>query len=129
MEIYETILPGLGTKSSFMSSTGEISVISKLDGTSEIYFVHNENFFFVALSDEEAKTLALLLLECKFEKKEGNRELNLGKSKIRWVKIEKDGDSAAIEMFRNAILILREGKIERNLNLKPKSGDYILVED
>ncbi|MCI4434327.1 MAG: hypothetical protein RXP30_02260 [Thermoplasmata archaeon] len=127
MEIFETPLPGLGTKVTFKGQSGEFSVISKFDGSKEIYFVHNENIVVLPLQEEEARILAMLLLETYYQKKEGKNEINLGKSILKWIPVYNDIDMPLRDYMNNALFLIREGKIERNMEIKPKKGDIIVA--
>ncbi|MGC8980898.1 MAG: hypothetical protein ACP5JM_06240 [Thermoplasmata archaeon] len=129
MEVFETSIPGLGKKFTFKGSGGEFSVISKLDGTKEIYFAQGDSFVVVPMMEDEARILAMLLLESYYERKEGRAEISTGRSTLRWIYVEEDEDIPLNEYMRNALFLIRNGKLERDLSIKPRKGDLILAGD
>jgi hypothetical protein len=79
------------------------------------------------LQEEEARILAMLLLETYYQKKEGKNEINLGKSILKWIPVYNDIDMPLRDYMNNALFLIREGKIERNMEIKPKKGDIIVA--
>lgn len=127
MDVQEAPVPGVGTKFTFRGPSGEFSVISKIDGSKEIYFVQNDNLVVIPLLEDEAKTLAMLLMEINYEKREGREEIRTGKSIIRWIRVDRDMEIPANEFVKDALFIIRNGRIERDLGTKPRKGDIIFA--
>lgn len=129
MEIMESMVPGIGVKYSFQSDHGEFSVVMKPDGSKEIYYHENSNFYVLPLSNDEAKALAMLLLETPLKIISGKSEMSVGKSMLKWIKVNEETNSRIIDVDKNAIIFIRGGRIERDLNQKAKAGDIILSGD
>jgi len=129
MEIIESMVPGIGVKYSFQSDHGQFSVVVKPDGSKEIYYQENSNFYVLPLSDDEARTLAMLLLETPLKIISGKGEMSVGKSMLRWITVNEETKDRIIDVDKNAIIFIRAGKIERDLSQKVKAGDIILSGD
>ncbi|MGC8565677.1 MAG: hypothetical protein ACP5R0_02255 [Thermoplasmata archaeon] len=126
MEISESIVPGIGLKYAFQGLRGQFSVVIKHDGSKEIYYSENGNFQVMQLSDEEARAIAMLLLESPVKIVKGESEVSFGKSILRWINVNEEKNEKIIEIDKNAIAFIRDGRIERDLNQKAKIGDIIL---
>jgi len=77
-------------------------------------------------SDEEARVIAMLLLESPVKIVRGESEVSFGKSILRWINVNEEKNEKIIEIDKNAIAFIRDGRIERDLNQKAKIGDIIL---
>jgi|GEM_PF-1881208 len=126
MEISESMVPGIGLKYAFQGLKGQISVVIKPDGSKEIYYSENGNFQVMQFSDEEARVIAMLLLESPVKIVRGESEVSFGKSILRWINVNEEKNEKIIEIDKNAIAFIRDGRIERDLNQKAKIGDIIL---
>ncbi len=126
MDVVESLMPGIGIKYTFQGSYGPISVVIKTDGTKEIYFAEDSNFFVIPLSEEDAKTLSMLLMEINIEFKKGEEFLKLGKSILKWTYVNEDKNVEISKIEKNALFFIRNGKIERDLSAIARAGDIIL---
>lgn len=121
MDVKESDLPQIGTKYQFATRAGTVFVISKFDGSKQIYFEDKEGMqSVISLEESDAKVLGAILLDI---------YLNNLKNKIDVRAPNKDEIDKISSEIKGCIGIIREKKYLSQENLKIEKEDLIVFKE